>query len=102
MKKPGVHKTEYEKAVVLANRLLDEPYSDPDDDLRMLSRQFLRQIERTDRAVIAERERTEEMMSRSYRLGVVRSARVARDAGFNDVAEDIENDTSIGEGVGDV
>lgn len=32
-----------EAAYVLANRLLDEPGSDPDDDLRTLSRQLLRQ-----------------------------------------------------------
>ncbi len=29
----------------LAERLLDEPYADPDDDLRMLSRQLLRRRE---------------------------------------------------------
>ena len=37
--------TEFEETVQLANRLLDEPYADPDDGLRMLSRQFLRQVE---------------------------------------------------------
>lgn len=29
-------------ALALANKLLDEPYADPDDDLRMLSRQLIR------------------------------------------------------------
>ncbi len=38
--------TEYEETVALANRLLDEPNEDPDDDLRTLSRQFLRQVEK--------------------------------------------------------
>ena len=33
------------QAIALANRLLDQPYSDPDDDLRMLSRQLLRLTE---------------------------------------------------------
>lgn len=37
--------TEYEKAIKLANQLLDEPYADPDDDLRLLARQFLRATE---------------------------------------------------------
>ena len=32
-------------AAVLANRVLDEPYRDPDDDMSMLSRQLLRRIE---------------------------------------------------------
>lgn len=32
-------------AIVLAHKLLDEPYCDPDDDLRMLSRQLLRREE---------------------------------------------------------
>jgi DNA repair exonuclease SbcCD ATPase subunit len=33
-------------ALVLANKLLDQPYCDPDDDLRVLSRQLLRSEER--------------------------------------------------------
>ena len=36
---------EFEEAFDLANRLLDEPNTDPDDDLRMLARQFLRGCE---------------------------------------------------------
>jgi len=32
-------------AVTLADHLLDEPYADPDDDLRVLSRQLLRRHE---------------------------------------------------------
>jgi hypothetical protein len=32
-------------AIALANRLLDEPNCDPDDDLRVLSRQLLRAVE---------------------------------------------------------
>jgi hypothetical protein len=35
-------------AIRLANKLLDEPNADPDDDLRMLSRQFLRRNERVE------------------------------------------------------
>jgi hypothetical protein len=37
--------TEEEEAVILANRLLEIPYADPDDDLRVLSRQLLRRHE---------------------------------------------------------
>lgn len=36
---------ELTRAVGLANRLLDEPNADPDDDLRLLSRQLLRRQE---------------------------------------------------------
>lgn len=41
--------TEYDEAVLLANRVLDRPNADPDDDLAMLSRQFLRQAEAVER-----------------------------------------------------
>lgn len=37
--------SEFSDAIELANRLLDEPYVDPDDDLRMLARQLLRRQE---------------------------------------------------------
>lgn len=37
---------EYKRTVKLAEKLLDEPYADPDDDLRMLARQFNRAVER--------------------------------------------------------
>lgn len=36
-------------ALYLANRLLDEPNADPDDDLRLLSRQLLRRQEEVER-----------------------------------------------------
>ena len=36
-------------AIRLAKKLLDEPNADPDDDLRMLSRQFLRSVETIDK-----------------------------------------------------
>jgi uncharacterized coiled-coil protein SlyX len=38
--------TEAEETRVLANRILDRPNGDPDDDLAMLSRQLLRADER--------------------------------------------------------
>lgn len=41
--------TEREETIALANKILERPYADPDDDLAMLSRQFLRQIEATER-----------------------------------------------------
>lgn len=41
----GEAMTEQEEAVMAANALLDVPYADPDDDLRMLSRQLLRRHE---------------------------------------------------------
>lgn len=37
--------SEREDAIKLANHLLDVPNVDPDDDLRMLSRQLLRHVE---------------------------------------------------------
>lgn len=36
---------EIELAVRLADKVLDRPYADPDDDLAMLARQFLRTLE---------------------------------------------------------
>ena len=42
--------TEYEETVQMANRILERPYADPDDDLAMLSRQFLRAVERAESA----------------------------------------------------
>ena len=39
---------EFARTLRLADRLLDEPYADPDDDLRTLARQFLRAVERSD------------------------------------------------------
>lgn len=37
--------SEFEETVLLANKILDRPSADPDDDLAMLSRQFLRCVE---------------------------------------------------------
>ena len=39
-------RTEKELAVILANKVLDRPFGDPDDDLAVLARQFLRALER--------------------------------------------------------
>lgn len=39
--------SEYEDTILLANRVLDRPGGDPDDDLAMLARQFLRAVELT-------------------------------------------------------
>jgi hypothetical protein len=41
--------TELEDAVTLANRVLEEPYIDPDGDICTLARQFLRSKERHSR-----------------------------------------------------
>lgn len=38
--------SEREQAIVLANKILDRPSHDPDDDLAVLSRQFLRALEK--------------------------------------------------------
>jgi hypothetical protein len=38
--------TERQAAILLANRLLDEPNADPDDDLRILAQQFMRANDR--------------------------------------------------------
>ena len=37
---------EFDLAVMLAHKALDRPYGDPDDDLSILARQFLRSVER--------------------------------------------------------
>jgi len=41
--------SEFDETVKLAKKLMEEPYADPDDDLRMLSRQFLRALEKVSR-----------------------------------------------------
>jgi len=41
------------KAIILANRLLEQPSRDPDDDLSVLSRQFLRERERLHHVLVA-------------------------------------------------
>lgn len=38
--------SEREEAIALAKRILDRPHADPDDDLAILARQFLRTRER--------------------------------------------------------
>ena len=38
--------TEKKHAIELANRVLDRPWGDPDDDLAVLARQLLRALER--------------------------------------------------------
>ena len=46
---------ERDRAIQLANKVLDRPNGDPDDDLATLARQFLRAIEATDLvALVAE------------------------------------------------
>jgi hypothetical protein len=42
----GVQLSEKGEAIILANKILDRPYADPDDDLAVLSRQLLRALER--------------------------------------------------------
>ena len=37
---------EMQRAIALADRVLDRPDADPDDDLAVLARQFLRAMER--------------------------------------------------------
>lgn len=37
---------EFEEAKLLANKILETPYKDPDDDESVLARQFLRQVEK--------------------------------------------------------
>jgi hypothetical protein len=41
--------TEFEETKLLANHVLERSMADPDDDLAMLSRQFLRQVETVER-----------------------------------------------------
>jgi hypothetical protein len=43
---------ELDAAIVLAHRVLDEPGRDPDDDLSMMSRLFLRRLEQADKAML--------------------------------------------------
>lgn len=42
--------SERDEAIALANRVLDRVNADPDDDLALLSRRFLREIERAEAA----------------------------------------------------
>ncbi len=37
--------TELEEAIIIANKVLDRNFADPDDDLAILARQFLRSRE---------------------------------------------------------
>lgn len=38
--------SERDDAIIIANKVLERPFADPDDDLAMLARQFLRALER--------------------------------------------------------
>lgn len=42
--------SEYQQAAVLANRVLDRPHADPDDDLAVLARNLLRTRETLEKA----------------------------------------------------
>lgn len=46
---------ELTEAVAIANRLLDEPFADPDDDARTVARQFLRGREAIERLQVIEK-----------------------------------------------
>lgn len=48
METKGSYLTEKEVAIQMATMALDVPNADPDDDLRTISRQFLRSLEKTD------------------------------------------------------
>ena len=52
--------TEKEQAIALANRVLDKPYVDPDGDICLLARQFLRALERAGETLQPASEPTEE------------------------------------------
>ena len=45
------HRTEFEQARTLANAVLETPNRDPDSDLSLLARQFLRMVERVEKAI---------------------------------------------------
>ena len=45
--------TEAEKAIKLADKILDRPTGDPDDDLAVLSRQLLRALETISKLTLA-------------------------------------------------
>lgn len=51
IEKQGWKDEEYELSLKAADRFLDEPYSDPDDDIRTISRQFIRSTERMDEVI---------------------------------------------------
>lgn len=57
---------EYQEAVALANRVLDRINTDPDDDLAILSRQFIRSTERLAQALKDAREE-------AYQAGIRRA-----------------------------
>lgn len=70
--------TEKEQTIRLANTILDRPYADPDDDLAMLSRQFLRSIEReseTEKRVIERvREEVQDFLNITGCVGIFQSS----------------------------
>jgi hypothetical protein len=55
---------EKDSVIILANKILDRPWGDPDDDLAVLSRQLLRREERLQKiAAIAEGSTTANSLS---------------------------------------
>ena len=60
---------EYQEAVALANRVLDRINTDPDDDLAILSRQFIRSTERLAQALKDAREE-------AYQAGIRRALEI--------------------------
>lgn len=45
---PWKESHDFKQAIFAAEKLLDEPWSDPDDDARTVARQFNRMLERND------------------------------------------------------
>lgn len=55
--------TEFEQAAAIANKMLDRVSADPDDDIAILARQFLRAKERAD-----ERDSFSEQIGKLYKV----------------------------------
>jgi hypothetical protein len=68
---------ERDQAIVLANRLLDEVCCDPDDDLRVLSRQLLRRIEEVEH-LTKERDDFAERLHNEFAVSIARGQEIGR------------------------
>ena len=76
---------EYQEAVALANRVLDRINTDPDDDLAILSRQFIRSTERLAQALKDAREE-------AYQAGIRRAITDVENWGHRNLQAPQEHD----------
>lgn len=90
---PTEQLSEYGEAIVLANRILDRPNTDPDDELATLARQFLRVSESRDKAIRQRQEAVAELQR------VASAVRTHRDMAWDDRC--LEDDRRLYEALGE-